>query len=298
MTAASSVAVPALRRTVALRKSPNRTGGQSSSAWSRPRTPSVPSTMMSASRASSERTLLGPHADPHGGPEAIALDELGEAAERVEVGGVVADVERDGEVAVAQQVDDPGALVDPHRRPDLEHLAAPVGGEARPLGGRRDVLDRRLRLLLVGHAAPVQRRDRLLVLQPHAQLAQILGEVLVGEVLDAARPRLQLAVELGGDRARHQHLRAVRAQVGDRAERDDPAGVGGAPAGHAGDHAVAARDLDQRPPGALGHVRVVGVQNDRRQHAVDVEQDGGALRVGLQWPQQLLEGSRWTRHRD
>ena len=67
------------------------------------------------------------------------------------------------------------------------------------------------------------------------------------------------------------------AEVGDRAERHDPAGVGRPAARHAGDDAVAARDLDQRPARRLGHVRVVGLRDDRRQHAVDVEQDRGAL---------------------
>ena len=70
-----------------------------------------------------------------------------------------------------------------------------------PLG---DLLDRRLRVLLVGHAAPVQRGDRLLVLEPHAQPAQLLVERLVGERLHPPRPRLQLAVELRRDRARRR----------------------------------------------------------------------------------------------
>ena len=70
-----------------------------------------------------------------------------------------------------------------------------------------------------GVAAPVQGGDRLLVLQAHAQPAQLLAEGVVGEGLHAARPRLQLAVQLGRDRPRPQHLRAVRAEVGDRAER-------------------------------------------------------------------------------
>ena len=61
VSAASSVAEPALSRTVALRKSTNRTGRQISSASSSSRTPSVPSTMTSASSSSaggpsSERT--------------------------------------------------------------------------------------------------------------------------------------------------------------------------------------------------------------------------------------------------
>ena len=56
--------------------------------------------------------------------------------------------------------------------------------------------DRGLGALLVGHAAPVQRGDRLLVLEPHAQPPQLLAEGLAGEALHAPRPGLQLAVEL------------------------------------------------------------------------------------------------------
>jgi hypothetical protein len=63
------------------------------------------------------------------------------------------------------------------------------------------------------------------------------------------------------------------AEVGDRAERDDPAGVGRPAAGDAGDGPVLARDLDQRAPRRLGHVRVVGLGDDRREDAVHVEQD-------------------------
>ena len=105
--------------------------------------------------------------------ERAHLDELAEAAEGVDVRGVVADVERGGELGVAQQRDDPGALVDADGRADLEHLATPVRVEARLLGRLGDLADGGLGLLLVGHLAPVQRRDRLLVLEAHAQAAQV-----------------------------------------------------------------------------------------------------------------------------
>ena len=82
----------------------------------------------------------------------------------------------------------------------------------------------------------------------------------------------------------------MRAEVGDRAERDDAAGVGRAAPRHAGDDAVVLGDLDQRPAGGLGHVGVVRVLDDRRQHAVDVEQDGGALGVLPEGAQELVEG--------
>jgi hypothetical protein len=142
----------------------------------------------------------------------------------------------------------------------------------------------------------MQRRDRLLVLEPHTQAPQPLVVRVARERLHAARPRLQLAIELGRDGAGHQHLGAVRAQVGDRAERDDPPRVGRAAAGHARHHPIAPGDLDQRPPRALRHVGIVGVLHDRGEHPVDVEQDRRAVGGSLQRRQQLLEGSGRARH--
>ena len=84
----------------------------------------------------------------------------------------------------------------------------------------------------------------------------------------------------------------MRAEVGDRAERDDAARVGGAAAGHAGDDAVALGHLDQRAARRLGHVGVVGLLDDRREDAVDVEQDGRARGVGDQRREQVVERRR------
>ena len=170
---ASSVADAALSSTVALRKSPNP---QRSRARRSTRTPSGPSIMRVGLLLERRRRLVRAHADAQRIAQPAALLQLGQAAERVEVGDVVADVDRRGEVGVVQQADDPGALVDPHRRPDLEHLATPVGDEPGLLGRFGDVLDRGQRAVLVGHAAPVQGGDRLLVLQPHPQPPQLLAE--------------------------------------------------------------------------------------------------------------------------
>ena len=81
-----------------------------------------------------------------------------------------------------------------------------------------DRVDRRARGLLVGRAAPVERDDRPLVLEPHAQPPQLACR-LAAELLHAARPGRQLGVELGLDPAGPQQLGAVRAEVGDRADR-------------------------------------------------------------------------------
>ena len=90
-------------------------------------------------------------------------------------------------------------------------------------------------------------------------------------------------------RAAAQDLGAVVADVGDRPERDDPPRDRGLAARHAGDEPVALGDLDQLRPRRLRDVRVIGVADDRRQRAVDVEQDGGAAGLGAQRLQRLGE---------
>jgi hypothetical protein len=71
----------------------------------------------------------------------------------------------------------------------------------------------------------------------------------------------------------------VVADVGDRSDGDDPAGHGRLPPAHTGDEAVPLGHPDERDPGRLGDVRVVGVADDGRQDAVDVEQDGRPRRI-------------------
>ncbi len=146
--------------------------------------------------------------------------------------------------------------------------------EAGALRRAGDSCDRGLGVLLVGDAAPVQGGDRLLVLEADAQAAQTVVVVRGREGLDLLRPALQLAVGLGTRGPRAQDLAAVGAEVGDRPQRDDPARVGGSAPRHAGHHPVALGDLDQRAARRLVDVGVLGLQDDRSQHAVDVEQDG------------------------
>ena len=81
--------------------------------------------------------------------------------------------------------------------------------------------DRRRGGLLVGRSAPVEGRDRVLVLAAHAQ-PLVLGRVRArGELAHARGPRRELGVDLGAGRARAQQLAAVVADVGDRPDRDD-----------------------------------------------------------------------------
>src|SRR3954468_14328580 len=99
---ASRVALPALSSTVALRKSGKRTRGSGEER---------PEEVAHAVRAVHHdvRLLLEPRralvrAHPHAQrvAEAAGLDQLAEGAEGVEVRRVIADVERGGEVEVAQ----------------------------------------------------------------------------------------------------------------------------------------------------------------------------------------------------
>ncbi len=94
-----------------------------------------------------------------------------------------------------------------------------------------------------------------------------------GERANARRPGGELGVHLGPRRARTQQLTAVVADVRERADRHDLARRGRATPAHAADHAVALGDLDQQGARGLGHVGIGGVAHDRRQRAVDVEQD-------------------------
>src|SRR4051794_37617835 len=107
--AASSVAAPALSSTVALRKSTKRTSDEQ-----RPQ-------QLADARGTLDhdvgrllelgRPLVRAHADADRHTQAAQLDELAEAAEGVEVGDVVAHVERGRQLRVTQQGDDPRALV-------------------------------------------------------------------------------------------------------------------------------------------------------------------------------------------
>jgi len=85
----------------------------------------------------------------------------------------------------------------------------------------------------------------------------------------------------------------VVAQVRDRADRHDLTGAAGAPAADAAHHAIAARDLDQEAARGLGHVRVGGVPDDRRERAVDVEQHRRARGVRADRLERLNERRGW-----
>src|ERR1700742_4622083 len=104
VSAASSVAEAALSRTVALRKSPKRKSVQERGQQDADAVGAVDHRV----RLLLERrgTFVGAHAHAQGVVELAQLLQLGQPAERVEVGRIVADVDRRGEVRIAQQADD------------------------------------------------------------------------------------------------------------------------------------------------------------------------------------------------
>ena len=193
------------------------------------------------------------------------------------------------EVVAADELLDRLALVDLDRRPDLEHLAPPVDQKPLGLGLLRDALEARPGGILVRHSAPVQRHDRPLVLDPDAEQPEVALVAGQDELLDARSPVRERRENRGLRLAGLEQLGAVRARVGDRADADQPARLGGRAPGDAGDEGVAASQRTQQPRRLLRHLRILGAAHDRRQRAVDVEQDPGARRVCRDWLERLGE---------
>ena len=135
-----------------------------------------------------------------------------------------------------EQLDDPRALVEPDRRADLEHLAAPVDREAlalRALGDRsRRAPRRRPRR---ARRASESRRSRPCPPPRTRRRVRVGCRARAAKARDARRPLLAAR-----DRPRPrsqpgaQQLTAVVADVRDRADRDDRAGRRGAPPADAG----------------------------------------------------------------
>ena len=183
-----------------------------------------------------------------------------DGVEGVEVGRVVARVERALEPALAEQVGDRRPLVRSDRRPQLQHLPSEARHEALVPGARRRRLEHRERLCLV-LGAPVVERDR-------QRLAlDVVPVDRLGERVQALAPLGRLGYE----------LEAVLADVDELVEPDDAARIRSGAAADAGDERVPL--VQPRHLGArlLRHDGFVRNVDDRRQHSVDVEQDRGAV---------------------
>src|SRR5579875_1642499 len=180
VTSASALAAPALSITVVRRKSTKRTLLQQR----------LEQFAHAAGARDREVGLLGEtgrgfvggdrHAQRAG--ELAGVHERAQAAERIQVGAVVAYVQRRGQIRAAQQRGDPESLAERHRRAYLEHLAPPVHGEALLLRLACELAHRLLGEALVGGAAPVEGRDRGLVLAAHAHALQLGGVYARGEL--------------------------------------------------------------------------------------------------------------------
>ena len=76
---------------------------------------------------------------------------------------------------------------------------------------------------------------------------------------DLYRTDFELAVQSRGNAAGAQRLGSVRAEIRDRADRDDPPRLRRAPAANAGDEPEAAGDADQQRTRRLRHLGVLGM---------------------------------------
>ena len=179
--------------------------------------PSTPSTTRSARSTIAAGPLVRAHSDLDRRLQGARRGERVQGVEGVEVGGVVAAVEGRPHAAALDQVAHRPALVERHRRANLQHLAAPVRGQAGRLRLLGDALEARERGVLVRHAAPVERRDRSLVLDAHAQLAQLRRVALGHEALDPPLPAREGRDQPRPLGARVEQLGAVGADVGDAA---------------------------------------------------------------------------------
>jgi hypothetical protein len=143
-----------------------------------------------------------------------------------------------------------------HRRAQLEHLAAEPGDETLLARPRRHGLEQSERSVLVVRAAVVEAdRERL-------QLDVLPGDG-GGELLQPSAPLLRLRLE----------LQAVLADVDELVDAHDPLRVGARAAAHARDERVAAMEATQLGACLLRDAGVRRRGHDRRQDAVDVQQD-------------------------
>jgi hypothetical protein len=155
-----------------------------------------------------------------------------------------------------------------------------VRHESLALGLRGDAGERLARRLLVRRAAPVKRPDRALVLEPYAQAFQLLAPDALGELPDRNCKPLERRVDdrLGG--AGLEQLEAVIADIRDRVQADDPPCLGRTPSRDTRDEAVAGLERLQQGACPRGNRGCIGIDDDRRKRAVDVEKERRAQRLG------------------
>ena len=180
-----------------------------------------------------------------------------ETRERVDVRRIVAGVERTRDVRALHERRDGGSLVRLDRRPHFEHHPAPAGHE--PLGPRS---------LL--HSREVGAGGRLVLRAPEVE--RHAERLALGWPVDARRERRDPVGPCGGLR---RQLEAVLADDCDAGNPDEALDVGAGATADAGDERVARGEPRELVPGLLRDPRVLGPLDDRRERAVDVEEDRG-----------------------
>jgi hypothetical protein len=198
-----------------------------------------------------QRSLRGGDRDSHGTIKAV------KAAKRIEIGGVVAGVERATQPTLVEQCPHRGALVCLHRRSDLEHLAAEAGVEAECECAGLYLPELGLGVGLVRRLPVVEDHRETLVLDRPLDAR--------GELVQWAAPTFCLG----------RQLEPVDADVDRAFQPDDAGGIGARPSADAGDERVLVHEPSQLRPRLLRYRRELGTRDDRRQGAVDVEQDCG-----------------------
>jgi uncharacterized protein len=195
-----------------------------------------------------------------------------ERAEGVEIGRVVARVERPSQPGFVEQLPERGPLVGLDRRADLEHLAPEPRHEAGPPGAIGDPLEVLERLVLALGFPVVERNGQPLVLDGPVDARS--------EVVDLVSPATRFWRE----------LEAVRAHVAHPIDPDEPARFVAGPAADAGDECVAADESPKLPPRLLGNARLGRALHDRRERPVYVQDDRSQHR-GLRETVELGHGS-------
>ena len=200
------------------------------------------------------RCLVRRDCDPDADLEAV------ERAEGVEIGRVVAGIERAAQACVLEQLADRSSLVGFDWRTDLEHLAPEPRHEARLASTICHTLEVLERLLLVVGFAVVEGDGQALVLD---------GPLHAGrETVDLVAP----AVRVG------RKLEPVRADVPHPVDPDEAPRVLAGPAADAGDEAVTADEPFDLAVRFVGHTSLGRAAHDRGERPVDVEHDRGSLR--------------------
>jgi Sulfite exporter TauE/SafE len=189
---------------------------------------------------------------------------VGQSGEGVEIGRVVARVERHVRPRASEESAYRGSLVRLERWTNLEHLAAPAGNEP---GGARALgyaLERDPRLRLVLGLAVVVGEGQSLVLDLEA---------------DRVAERSDRRHELGGPRI---ELEPVVPDVAGPADADERLGFGTGTTAHERDEEIACRETLEFNPGLGRHPRELGPRDDGRERAVDVEDERAPVRYSAE----------------